>query len=227
MQSLEKSARTVEEAVEAALAELGASRDEVDVEVLSEGRGGILGLGVEEARVRVTLREGAPEYYPPPSEEEVVEVAQEILENLLRLLGVQATVEVKSSSSYGIVDRRVPYALNIGGEELGVLIGRRGETLSALQYLVNLILSKRYKSRMKVFVDVDGYRLRRQESLRGLAMRMASQVVATGRPVTLEAMPPYERRIVHLALQGHPQVITESIGEGEHRKVIISAKPQT
>lgn len=221
MRSLEKSARTTSEAVELALAELGVGRDQVDVEILSEGRPGLLGLGAEEARVRVTLREEKATAPPP---EDVTAAGQEVLEKVLSLLGLEATVEVRSSSAYGMAEGQVSCVLDIQGPDPGILIGRRGNTLFALQYLVNLILSKRYRSRVKAFVDVEGYRRRRQDSLRSLALRMAEQVRSTGQAVTLEAMPPHERRLVHVALQAHPDVITESVGEGENRKVIITPR---
>jgi spoIIIJ-associated protein len=115
-------------------------------------------------------------------------------------------------------------SLDIVGEDLGILIGRRGETLSSLQYVVNLIASRHFKTRVRVVVDVEGYRQRRHESLRSLARRFADQVKSTGRSVTLEPMPASERRIIHLELRDNPHVTTQSIGEGESRKVAILAK---
>lgn len=232
MRSTEKSARTTNEAIELALAELGASRDQAEIEILSEGRSGILGIGAEEARVRASVREepeatatGAAGASLQP-QEDFAESGKEVLERILDSLGLGATVEVRSTSSYGMAEGQVSGVLDIQGPDLGILIGRRGKTLFALQYLVNLILSKRCRSRVKVFVDVEGYRRRRQDSLKALALRMADQVRSTGQAVTLEAMPPHERRIVHLALQSHPNVATESVGEGESRKVIITPKRQ-
>lgn len=229
MQSTEKSARTSNEAIELALAELRANRDDVIIEVLSEGRPGILGIGAEVARVRVTTRDDQP---PPTSltspapisHQDLAVSGQEVLEKILGSLGLDTSVQAKPPAAYGLPEGQVSCVLDIQGPDLGILIGRRGKTLFSLQYLVNLILSKRYRSRVKVFVDVEGYRLRRQDSLRSLALRMAEQVRSSGEVVTLEAMPPHERRIVHLALQSNPHVITESMGEGENRKVIISPK---
>ena len=114
--------------------------------------------------------------------------------------------------------------LDIKGEDLGILIGRRGETLSALQYLVNLIVSRRLKGRVGVVVDVEGYRQRRYESLRLLARRLGEQVKTTGRAVTLEPMPANERRIIHLELKDDPDLTTESMGQGEERKIVIMSK---
>lgn len=223
MRSTERSARTSAEAIDLALAELGVNRDQAIIEVLSEGRSGILGIGAGEARVRVTAQDspGAP---APQPDESLAASGREVLEKILERLGLDAKIEVCSPSSYGMGEGQVAGILDIQGPDLGILIGRRGKTLFALQYLVNLILSKRNRSRVKVFVDVEGYRRRRQDSLRSLALRMADQVHSTGRSVTLEAMPPHERRIVHLALQASPDVMTESVGEGENRKVIINPK---
>ncbi|MDP2661206.1 MAG: RNA-binding cell elongation regulator Jag/EloR [Dehalococcoidia bacterium] len=227
MRSTERSARTTGEAIDLALAELGVSRDQVDIEILSEGRSGILGIGAEVARVRMTVHEvEEPTGTVAESQEDIAASGKEVLEHILGCLELDATVEVRSALSYGMAEGQVSGVLDIEGSDLGILIGRRGKTLFALQYLVNLILSKRCRSRVKVFVDVEGYRRRRQDSLKALAERMAEQVRTTGRFVTLEAMPPHERRIVHLALQSDPDVVTESIGEGESRKVVINPKRQ-
>lgn len=236
MQSTERSAKTTNEAIELALAEMGAAKDEVIIEVLSEGRSGILGIGAEVARVRVTLKDESPPALPFKArtdavlggmagpQEDLAASGREVLEKILGSIGLETSVEAKSLAAYGMAEGQVTCILDIQGPDLGILIGRRGKTLFSLQYLVNLILSKRYRSRVKVFVDVEGYRLRRQDSLRSLALRMAEQVRSSGREVTLESMPPHERRIVHLTLQSNPHVITESMGEGENRKVIISPK---
>jgi len=214
MESLEVSAKTVEDAVELALKELGVPREQVEVEVLKKGKPGFLGLGSEEATVRVTKL---------PSEEadrSAVILAKEILQRLLDLMEISASVELKGSSSSAETGR-VPIALDISGEDLGILIGRRGQTLSSLQYLVYLMVSHQRKARVYLSIDVEGYRERRREALRNLALRMAERVKATGTPVTLEPMPAGERRIIHMALQDYSGVTTESIGEGESRKVTI------
>jgi spoIIIJ-associated protein len=137
-----------------------------------------------------------------------------VLEEIVDALDLDATVEVDEDAER--IDGRIE------GEDLGLLIGRRGQTLASLQYLVNLIVSKATNRRVAFSVDVDGYRRRREEALVGLAKRTASRVRTTGRSVTLEPMPPNERRIVHLALQDDPAVVTVSIGEGEARKVAIT-----
>ncbi|MDP2952724.1 MAG: Jag N-terminal domain-containing protein, partial [Chloroflexota bacterium] len=140
----------MEDAVEQALAKLGKSRDEVDIEVLSRGKSGLLGLGAEDARVRVTLR-------PPPSpslpEIDVAKVAKETLELMLAAMGMDASVDAKAVPQDMAEEQSVSLALDITGEDLGILIGRRGETLTALQYLVNLMVSRRLKAHAGVMVD--------------------------------------------------------------------------
>jgi len=211
MESLETSAKTVEEAVALALEKLGASRDEVEVVVLKEGKPGFLGLGGEEATVRVLRRQSEEE------RQAAVILAKEVLERLLSLMKVSASIEEKEPSEEG----RALILLEITGDDLGILIGRRGQTLSSLQYLLYLMVGHQLKAHVPVTIDVAGYRERRQEALRNLAWRMAERVMATGQPVPLEPMPARERRIIHLALQDYPGVITQSIGEGEDRKVTI------
>ena len=215
MKSIEISAKSEEEAVDLALAELGLSRSEVEVVVVKKGRGGLFGLGSEEVRVRVT-----PLGLFSSEDVDVGGMAKEILENLLSLAEISASVNLgaKGSGDEAVI------SLDIEGEDLGILIGRRGETLSSLQYLVNLIVSRRLKSRVGVVVDVEGYRQRRYESLRLLARRLADQVRSTGRSLTLEPMTAGERRIIHLELRDDPYVTTQSIGEGEARKVAILSK---
>ena len=215
MESLEISAKTVEEAVELALKRLDASREEVEVIVLKKGKPGFLGLGGEEALVRVTRRQSEE------IERAAVVVAKEVLEKLLALMKVSASVEEKRTSLLGGVEGYAPIGLDIAGDDLGILIGRRGQTLSSLQYLVYLMVSHQLKARVSITIDVEGYRERRCEALKNLALRMAERVGDTGQPVTLEPMPASERRIIHLALQDYPQVITQSVGEGEARKVTI------
>jgi len=215
MERVEISAKSEEEAVDIALAELGMSRSEVEVVVLKKGRGGLFGLGSEEVRVRVTPLELLSD-----EDVDVGGMAKGVLENLLDLTGITASVTLGMEGG----GDQTAITLDIEGEDLGILIGRRGETLSSLQYLVNLIISRHLKSRVGVVVDVEGYRQRRYESLRFLARRMADQVRSTGRSVTLESMPAGERRIIHIELRDSPYVITQSIGQGEGRKIAILSK---
>ena len=222
--SVEVSGRTVDEAIQKALEELGADLDQVVTEVLSQGSRGILGLGAEQARVRVTLVE-APGY---PTEEaaeesweareEVSKVAVAVLGDLLRHMGIQATVVARAP----LDDRSMPVVLDVQGDDLGILIGRQGDTLRDLQYITRLIASRKLQRWVNVVVDVAGYKKRRERVLTELAERMAERVIADGRPLSLEPMPAHERRIVHIALRDHEQVTTESTGEGQRRKVVIS-----
>jgi spoIIIJ-associated protein len=148
---------------------------------------------------------------------EDVEITVDVLQQILRHMNIRATVQVRSAN---------PLILNIRGihENLGLLIGRRGETLAALQLLVSLIVRHRTRRRMRIIVDAENYRERREENLRSLAMRVAQQVRNYRRSIALEAMPPHERRIVHIALADSKDISTESIGEGDERRVVISLK---
>ena len=151
-----------------------------------------------------------------PSREDV-EITVDVLQHILRYMNIHATVQVRSAN---------PLILNIHGinENLGLLIGRRGETLAALQLLVSLIVSHRTRHRMRIVVDAENYREHREENLRSLALRVAQQVRSYRRAIALEAMPPHERRIVHMALSDSKDISTESIGEGDERRVVISLK---
>jgi spoIIIJ-associated protein len=136
-------------------------------------------------------------------------------------MGIRASVESFWDSELAEEDESPLLVLNITGDDLGILIGRRGETLRALQYLVRLMVSHRLKHWSNLVVDVENYVVRRRHGLEGLALRVAEQVARTGRPQALEPMPAYERRVVHVALRKHPQVTTRSVGEGERRRVTI------
>lgn len=216
--SIEAKGKNVEEAIENGLIDLELERREVDVEVLSEGRAGLFGIGGEPARVRLT----AVSYDEP--EGEVVEFALDTLEELLELMDLEAEVTVRAPETPGDGIGLVKAVLDVTGADMGVLIGRRGGTMAALQYIVNLVVSRRYKGEGPFSVDVEGYRRRREQTLEDMAFRMADRVRESGRPVTLEAMPAYERRIVHLTLSKDPTVGTASVGEGDSRKVRISVR---
>lgn len=222
MKSIEISARTVAEAIQLALAQLGKDRDEVAIEVLEAG------TDEEEALVRVTAVDDDDEAVAeiaPPAAGGVDQIARRILEDLLERMDIQGYVTAVHSTVPG--QRGEPeetITLHVEGadeEAMGLLIGRRGETLRSVQFMVNLLVSRKVQKWPQVVVDVGNYRQRRQESLEGLARRMADRVRQSGRPLTLEPMGAYERRIVHLALRADPSVYTESSGEGEHRKVVI------
>ncbi len=215
MESPEVSAKTVEEAIQKALEQLGLSREEVEVTVLKKGKPSFLGLGGEQATVRVTPLPQATE------ESKTATLAKEILEALLRLMKLNAEVELKPSLSAGESLGTQPITLEIKGEDLGILIGRRGQTLASLQHLLRLIIARHQKARVPLNIDVEGYKQRRYQALRELALNLAQKVKSTGQSVTLEPMPADERRVIHLALSIHPEVATKSVGDGEVRKVVI------
>lgn len=209
MRSVEKSARTVDEAIEEALKELSARREDVEIEVLDEGSKGLFGIiGAKPARVRVTLLH---------SIESKVEAAESFLRELLRLMGVEATV-ASSLGEENLVN------LSISGRRVGTVIGRRGQTLDAIQYLVNLAANRGEGPRVRFLLDAEGYREKRAETLRNLAARLAERVHRERRKVFLEPMSALERRIVHLALVDDDRVETHSEGEEPYRRVVIVPK---
>lgn len=207
----------------------------MEVTVVKEGKHGILGLGGEEAKVIVQpLEEVSEEVAEEVSEEisekmpdEVNEVAKDVLETLLARLGVEASVESQTKPPVeGSEEASGVVTMDVTGDDLGILIGRRGQTLASLQYIVRLIVAHQAKARVPVVIDVEGYKQRRYSALQALAWRMAEQVKDKKRSFALEPMLAYERRIIHLALADDPDVTTESVGEGEARKVVIIPKEQ-
>jgi len=222
MENLEISANTVEEATQQALERLGVSREKVKVTILSEGKSGIFGLGGEEARIRV--RTLAP---ASVRENDIAETAKSILETLLAAMGISASVVPRSESpAEQEGETTSPIMFDIKGDDLGILIGRRGQTLACLQYIVRLIVANQSEAWVPIVIDVEEYKQRRHQALQALASRMAEQVRVKGIPFSLEPMPAYERRIVHLTLAEHPDVTTQSVGESEGRKVVILPKEQ-
>jgi spoIIIJ-associated protein len=236
--NLEAIAPTVEEAIEKGLAELGLSRDQVEVKVLDEGGRGLLGFGSRQARVRLTIIDDADdstEAATPaqasvsrqapsdPESQEAIEIARATVIELLERMGVNAEVTAYVGESD---DDRYdpPIIVDVQGRDLSFLIGRRAETLNALQFITRLIVGKELGRGAHIVVDVAGYRGRREMSLRQLARRMARQAIKSGRVQKLEPMPPNERRIVHLELRDHPHVTTQSEGEDPRRKVTIIPK---
>jgi spoIIIJ-associated protein len=208
METIEITAGTVEQAIDKAEAQLGLSRDQLKVEVIREGRQGILGVGGREAVIRVSSTDSP--------EEDASSQVTEILDRLLGLMGVEGKIEVLSGEQ--------PLQLNVRGDDLGILIGRRGQTLAALEYVTKLMVVQRLKTWLPLTVDVAGYKKHRRDSLQKLALYLAEQVKSRRRAVPMEPMPADERRVIHLALADDPDVRTESIGEGENRKVVISPK---
>jgi spoIIIJ-associated protein len=172
--------------------------------------------------LRAAVRLPVAEVEHVPADPADVAVAVEVLETLLQMVGLEAAVTPREPETAGDGIGMIQAVLDVDGEDLGLLIGRRGQTLASMQYLLNLICAKKIGKRVAFGVDVDGYRRRREESLVTLARRTASRVRGSGRSVTLEPMPPNERRIIHLALADDPDVVTVSIGEGEERKVAVT-----
>jgi spoIIIJ-associated protein len=213
MKELEISGKTVDEAIQVALEQLGLSEDQVEVVVLKKGRSGVLGMGAEEARIKVKP------LLVPGEKADVVKVAKEVMEALIKFMRITADVSATQSAT-----GELPVTLEIEGDDLGVLIGRRGQTLTSLQYIVRLIVAEKLKMWVPINVDVAGYKKRRYESLQNLALRLAEQVKRNRRLIMLEPMPADERRIIHLTLADHPDITTQSMGEGEMRKVAILLK---
>ncbi len=229
--SLEIIAPSVEEAITRGAAELGVDPDRVVVEILDEGSKGMFGLGNRQACVRLTVlsapgvaaapRSSAPDAGAAGEDgEEPLQVTKDILHELLERMGVDAQV----TAAWGQADTPddpTPLLVDILGRDLSLLIGRRGETLAALQYITRLIVGKELHRPTAIIVDVDGYRARRERQLRQLARRMAEEAIERDRTMTLESMPANERRIIHIELRDHAGVRTESVGEGDQRKVTV------
>ena len=211
MKSAEGRGRTLDEAVDAALIELQESRRHVDVKILSET--------AEETLVEVTVIDesaavaaAAPQAAPNGK----AEAARALVEGLLKHMGVRAMVSVRSGVE--------PITLDISGRDLGALIGWRGETLRALQSVTNVMVGKHLAEGERVIVDVERYRQRREHTVREIAMRAARQVKMTGDAITLDAMQAFERRAIHLALEGDPDVTSSSIGEEPERRVVVGPR---
>jgi spoIIIJ-associated protein len=210
LKSAEGRGRTLDEAVDAALIELQESRRNVDVKILSET--------IEETVVEVTVIDqttpAAGAAVAPANGK--AETARTLVEGLLKHMGVRAQVTVRTGSG--------PITLDISGRDLGTLIGWRGETLRALQSVTNVMVGKHLDEGERVIVDVERYRQRREHTVREIAMRAARQVKMTGDAITLDAMQPFERRAIHLALEGDPDVTSSSIGEEPDRRVVVGPR---
>lgn len=203
MRWVETTGRTKEEALRRALERLGAREEEVEVEVLEEGPHALLGLlGSPKVRLRVKVKK------------DLAERARGLVQRILDLMGVGSKAEMASCSGREV-------RIDIKGGELSTIIGRKGKTLEALQYLVNLILSK---EEVRVFLDADGYRGRREERLREMAREAARRAAKEGREVKICPLPAHERKIIHLVLSKDPRVVTYSEGEGAERSVVVSPR---
>lgn len=247
MKSIEKVGRTVDDAITEALIELGASTDEVEIEVISKGSKGLLGFGAKEAKVRVTVKELVHEEELEVKEvmpeevhiedpiivcetvsdsenaiitskdelEQVIGNAEDFLNKLLKQMDIECIVK-----SEIISDNRI--SISLEGKNMGIIIGKRGETLDAIQYLVNIVANKERKEYIKIMLDTENYRARREETLRRLAFKLSKKVQKSRKPIILEPMNPYDRRIIHSALQDSKFVKTHSEGKEPFRKVVIT-----
>ncbi|MBU0599991.1 protein jag [bacterium] len=207
MKTLEQEGRTTEEAIEEALKKLGITREEAKIEILDEGSRGLFGLvGSKPAKIRVIV------------DRKTSKVAVELVSKILELMKIEAKIEVK--------DEKEAILINIETSDSKIIIGKRGQTLNSLQYLVNLLINKDKKDQLwgKIIIDTEDYRKRREDTLRNLAYRLANKVDKTKRDLSLEPMNVEDRRTIHAALQDHRFVATESIGEGINRRVIITPK---
>jgi spoIIIJ-associated protein len=251
--TLEVIAPSVEEAVQKGLAQLSLPAESVDVEILDAGSKGLFGLGSRQARVRLAIKgETAPLPVTPlresvraeapvvtqavvveadttdqtdltPEEQEAVRVSRQVVVELLEKMKISAHVAA-SMRRAGSEEDEDTVMVNIEGDDLSILIGRKSETLNALQYIASLIVGKQTNRWTPLMIDVQGYRARRERQLRLLARRMAEQAVHTGKRQILEPMPSNERRVIHLELRDHPHVVTESVGDDPNRKITIIPK---
>ena len=203
-QYIEVEENTTEEALEAALKELGVSRDQVSVKVIHEPTKGILGLGAKLAKIRVTLKE------------DISSTPEAVLHEILSHMGLEA--EIESQIINGSVH------LTVSSDNPGILIGKHGQTLNAVEYLLNCILNRSSLVKKKVFVDAEGYRERREQMLTDLAYRAAAKVKQTHQEIVLDPMPPRDRRIIHVTLQSDEHIRTYSRGEGMMRRVAVTTR---
>lgn len=206
MEWLEVTGKTVDEALTEALIKLETTSDNVEYEIIEKESSGFLGLFNKPAKIRVKVKKS------------IDKIAKDFLDKVFKAMDVQANVEVVYNQENATMD------INIQGEDMGVLIGKRGQTLDSLQYLVSLVVNKDSENYLKVKLDTENYRFRRKETLENLAKNIAFKVKRTKKPVTLEPMNPYERRIIHSALQSDKFVETHSEGEEPFRKVVIALK---
>lgn len=209
MDYIEVSAKTVSEAITEACQKFGVTSDRLEYEVIDEGSSGFLGIGSKPAVIKAAVK---------VLECSVEEKAKKFLSDVFTAMNMAVAVEVSYDENEHALD------IDLSGEEMGVLIGKRGQTLDSLQYLVSLVVNKDEKDYIRVKVDTENYRQRRKETLENLAKNIAFKVKKTRRPMSLEPMNPYERRIIHSALQNDKYVVTHSEGEEPFRRVIVSLK---
>ncbi len=228
MNSVETEGKTIDEAIRKACEELNAAKEDLDIEILANGSSGFLGLvGAKKAQIRATRKKDlspiAPEAHlpaaPPTVGADLGETAKKTLQDLLRLVGVEAEVELR--------DEPERVLLSVKSDGSGLLIGRKGETLDALEYLVTKMVHKGAEDKKRIVIDTEDYRSRREESLVHLAHRLADKAKRLGRPVTISPMNAHDRRIIHLALQEDKTLRTRSTGTGLFRRVVISPEKKS
>ncbi len=228
MNSIETEGKTIEEAIRKACEALNAAKEDLDIEILANGSSGFLGLvGAKKAQIRATRKKDlapiAPEAplpaAPATGGADLGETAKKTLQDLLRLLGVEAEVELQEEPERVL--------LSVKSDGSGLLIGRKGETLDALEYLVTKMVHKRAEDKKRIVIDTENYRSRREESLVHLAHRLADKAKRLGRPVTISPMNAHDRRIIHLALQEDKTLRTRSTGTGLFRRVVISPEKKS
>jgi spoIIIJ-associated protein len=229
MDYVETEGNTIDEAIENALKKLGAERDKITVDILSEGRKGILGFGSQQARIRATLRPsgtGLPNPEPKISSVQTplldqenaaaVERARVVLSEILTLMGIKASVETRAGETD---DETI---LDVRAENNGLVIGRKGQTLEALQHLVTRIAGERLGSEgPHIVIDIENYRERRRRSLQDMALRLGEKAKRQRKTVTVDALSAADRRIIHAALQDDPWLTTKSLGQGSYRRLLI------
>ena len=206
MEYIEISAKTVDEALTKAAIELGIPSSEIEYEVIEKGSAGFLGIGSKNAVIKVWKKFS------------IEDCTKEFLSSVFKAMDLEVVIEVKVNEEEKVVD------INLKGDDMGVLIGKRGQTLDSLQYLTNLAVNKNLEEYYKVKVDTEDYRKRRKDTLENLAKNIAYKVKRTKRPVTLEPMNPFERRVIHSALQNDRFVTTHSEGDEPYRHVVVTLK---
>lgn len=207
MDMIEVSAKTVSDAITEACQKLGVTSDKLDYQVVEEGSSGFLGIGAKPAVIKAAVKKSSVE-----------EVARVFLNDVFQAMNMEVAIDIKYNEEEKNMD------IELSGNEMGVLIGKRGQTLDSLQYLTNRVANKMQDGYVRVKLDTEDYRRRRKETLENLAKNIASKVKRTRRTVALEPMNPYERRIIHAALQSDPHVTTHSEGEEPYRKVVVTLK---
>ncbi len=206
MEMIEVSAKTVSDAITEACQKLGVTSDKLEYEVVNEGSSGLFGIGSKPAVIKAKVKNS------------VEDTARDFLKDVFAAMGMTVVVNVKYDEAENAMD------IDLNGDDMGVLIGKRGQTLDSLQYLVSLVVNKDVENYIRVKVDTENYRQRRKETLENLAKNISYKVKRTKRPVSLEPMNPYERRIIHSALQNDKYVTTHSEGEEPFRHVVVVLK---